>query len=248
MTFVDTKYFKVVDENILFTGPYMELFVPGAYFKKDLAEQIGDTYKIFGIANFITYNDPDGKSPNPIRLLNIPVKIMTYPSGYDVRKMDLHSQNGEEPVVVLKYYTNDIFCEAYMPKVSINFKHFLQMLDGGKVPSFTPYDEVFNIWKKNMEISGINFDIPDSTYEIVIAERYRSRNNPQKKFGAVLAKDPNHDMTDYVSLSARELTKINSAFTGIIFEDMDMMLTSAVNKANTNKQESLSPMEEIIKY
>ena len=55
-------------------------------------------------------------------------------------------------------------------------------------------------------------------------------------------------MTDYVSLSARELTKVNSAFTGIIFEDMDMMITSAINKANTNKQESQSPMEEIMKY
>lgn len=248
MKFIDSKYFKRIDDNIVFVGPYMEVYIPGAYFDKGLAEEVGDNYKIFGLANIITFNDPEGKSPNPMRLLNLPVKIMTYPSGYEVRKMDMKGSEGPEAVVVLKYYTNDILCNAYMAKVTHTFKDFLAILQGGKVPPFTPYDEVFNIWKKNMDIAGIKFDLADSTYEIVIAEIYRSKSNPTKKFSKVLAKDPNHDMTDYVTYSPRQLTKSNSTFTGVTFEDMDSMLTAAVNRSVQNKPEQISPMEEIIKY
>ena len=248
MKFIDTKYFKKDEENILFTGPYMEMYVPGFYFKKGLAEQVGDNYKIFGLANIRTFNDPDGNNPNPMRLLNLPVKTMTYPSGYEVRKMDLHGTEGPEPVVVLKYYTNDILCQAYMAKVTVTFKDFIKLLTGGKVPAFTDYDMVFDILKKNMLIGGINFDLSDLTFEILISEIYRSKQNPMKKFAEVMAKDPNHDKTDYVTFSPRELTKANSAFTGIIFEDMDQMITSGINRTIKKRPEHTSPMEEIIKY
>lgn len=248
MKFVDTRYFKNDGENIIFTGPYMEIYVPGDYFKKELAEQVGDNFKIFGLVNLVTFNDAEAKSPNPMRLLNAPIKFMTYPSAYEVRKMDLKGSDGPEPVVVLKYNCNDVLCPALMPKTSLTFRDFLAILTGGKIPGFTPYDEVFNIWMENMDMAGISFDIPDSNYEIAISEIYRSKQNPLKKFGAVLAKDPKHDLTDYVTFSPREITKTNSTFTGIAFEDMDQMLTASINRAVKNKPERTSPMEEIIKY
>ena len=249
MQFVDNKFFKRIEDNIVFIGQYMEIYVPYYYFMNDkLAEQIGDNFKIFGLANMQTFNDADGKSPNPMRLLNIPVKIMTFPSGYEVRKMDLHSSEGPEAVTVLKYYTNDILCGAYLPKVTSTFKDFLALLTGGKVPPFTPYNEIMDIWKKNMDIAGINFDLSDTTYEIVISEIYRSKSNPQKKFSYVMGKDPKHSNVDYVTFSPRELTKSNSTFTGITFEDMDQMLTAGINRTVQNKPEKVSPMEEIIKY
>ena len=248
MRFIDNKYFRREDTNILFVGPYMEMYVPGYYFKNNLAEEVGENFKIFGLVNIVTFNDPDGKQPNPMRLLNLPVTINTYPSEVEVRKMDLHSTEGTEPVVVMKYYTNDILCNAFMPVVTQTFKSFINLLDGGKVPAFTPYNEVFNILKKNCTIGGIHFDLPDLTYEILIAEKYRSKRNTQVKFGAVLGKDPKHDQTDYVTFSPREITKSNSTFNGIIFEDMDQMITSAINSAVTGRKERTSPMEEIIKY
>ena len=249
MQFPENKMFKRDGDNIIFIGQYMELYVPYYYFKNDkLAEQVGDNFNIFGLVSMRTFNDPDGKSPNQIRLLNIPVKIMTYPAGYEVRKMDLHSSEGPEAVPVLKYYSNDILCGAYLPKVTTTFKDFLALLIGGKVPPFTPYPEVMDILKKNMEIAGINFDLSDTTYEIVVAEIYRSKSNPSKKFSYVMGKDPKHSNIDYVTFSPRELTKSNSTFTGVIFEDMDQMLTSGINRTVQNKPETVSPMEEIIKY
>lgn len=248
MKFIDSKYFKIDGDNVLFTGPYMEMYVPMIYFTKGWVEEVGDNYRIFGLVNIRTFNDPEGKNPNPIRLFNLPVKFMTYPSGYEARKMDLHSLEGPEPVGVLKYYTNDIVCPSYMAKVTTTFKDFLGILTGGKVPPFTSYEEIINIWKKNMTIAGINFDIPDSRYEIVISKIYRSKRNPQNTFGSVLAKDPKHDPTDYVTFSPREITRYDSVFTGMIFEDMDQMITSGINRTVKNKTENRSPMEDVIKF
>ena len=99
-----------------------------------------------------------------------------------------------------------------------------------------------------MDIAGISFDIPDSTYEIVISKIYRSKRNPQKTFGYVLGKDPKHDQLDYTTFTPRQITKTDSVFTGLIFEDMDQMITSGINRTNKELPDKTSPMEEIIKY
>lgn len=249
MRYPESKFFKIDGDTLLFTGEYMEMYIPKYYFDKEWAETVGDNYKVFGLVNIRIFNDAEGKDPNPIRVFNLPVKIMTYPSGdYEVRKMDLGGQEGPEAVAVLKYYTNDIICDSYMAKVTSTFKDFLQILTGGKVPAFTPYDKIMEIWKRNMDIAGISFDIPDSTYEIVISKIYRSKRNPQKTFGYVLGKDPKHDQLDYTTFTPRQITKTDSVFTGLIFEDMDQMITSGINRTNKELPDKTSPMEEIIKY
>ena len=249
MRYPESKFFKIDGDTLRFTGQYMEMYIPKYYFDKAWAEQIGDNYKVFGLVNIRVFNDVDGKDGFPIRVFNLPVKIMTYPSGdYEARKVDLGGAEGPEPVIVLKYYTNDIISESYMAKVTTTFKDFLEILTGCKVPPFTPYNQIMEIWKRNMEIAGISFDIPDSTYEIVISKIYRSKSNPQKTFGAVLAKDPKHNQIDYTTFSPRQITKNDSVFTGLIFEDMDQMITSGVNRTNKNAPEKRSPMEDIIKY
>ena len=67
-------------------------------------------------------------------------------------------------------------------------------------------------------------------------------------FGSVLGKDPKHSPYDYITASPREITKLESTFTGISFENMDEVLTSAVVGGKENRDENISPMEEILSY
>ena len=248
MKFVDEKYFKIDGDNLLFTGPYMEAYIPDFYFEKGYAEEIGVSFKTMGLFNLVTFNDEDGKNPNPIRVFNVPSSVITYPSAYEIRNMSL--QKGEPPsrFVVFKYFSGDIFCVRVIAKDLVAFKTFLAVLLGGKLPGVFSYEHIIDIWLKNMELADINFDISDTIYEMVIAEIYRSRQDHTIRFGAVLGKDPNHSVYDYDAVSPRELTKINSTYTGITFENMDEMITAGVNRANKNTPESISPMEEIMKY
>ena len=46
----------------------------------------------------------------------------------------------------------------------------------------------------------------------------------------------------------RQITKINSTFTGITFENMNEMLIAGINRTNRGTSENISPMEEVMKY
>lgn len=246
MRFIDEKYFKEDGDNILFVGPYMEAYIPASYFTKKQAEEVGDAIKTLGLFNIRTFNDANGKDPNPIRLFNVPIQLMTYPTSYETKSIKLN--NTEDVFVILKYYTNDIFCPNTVPKSLDAFEKFLAVLIGGKIPQNVSYDDVLDIWMKNNTVADISFDIPDTIFELVISEIYRSKKDPTKKFGYVLGNDPSHSPYDYITASPRAITKYNSNFTGIAFENMDEMLTAGVNRTSTGKSENISPMEEIIKY
>ena len=248
MKYIDEKYFKIDGDNLLFTGPYMEAYIPYYYFEKGIAEEIGTAFKTFGLFNIITYNDIEGKDPNPTRIVNIPASIMTYPSAYEIKSMSLHKGEPPSHFAVFKYNTNDIFCFQVIAKELVAFKTFLAILLGGKLPGVFPYDKIIEVWMKNMELADVSFDISDTIYELVVSGIYRYRKDPNKKFGAILAKDPNHSMYDYVTASPREITKINSTYSSVIFENMDEMLTAGINRANKGTPEVESPMEEIMKY
>lgn len=248
MRFVDEKYFKAVDDNILFVGPYMEAYIPSFYFTGGKAQEVGDNIKTLGLFNIRTFEDAEGKKPNPLRLFNVPAQLMTYPTSYDAANLDLHNNGENEIYVVLKYYQNDIFCPRAIPKSIHAFESFLAVLTAGKIPASVSYDDVFDIWMKNMDVADQSYDVSDTMYELVISEIYRSRQNPVDRFGSVLGKNPKHSPLDYKTASPRDITKINSNFTGITFENVDEMLTASVNRTQTGKAENVSPMEKIIKY
>lgn len=248
MAFIDESFFKEETDYIRFTGPYMEAYLSSFLFEKGLAKEIGENIETFGIFNIITYNDIEGKSPNPIRLFNVPATIMTYPSIIETKMIDLHKTGEAEPFVVLKYYQNDLFCPTFVAKNSLYFKNFLEILVGGKIPTSTPYDAIFDMWKKNMDISGLDYDVSDSVYETVISEIYRCKSKPEMRFGMIMGSDPNHSPYDYRTANPRTIAKLNSTFTGVTFENMDEMLLSGVNNSTSNRKENVSPMEKVFKY
>jgi hypothetical protein len=97
-------------------------------------------------------------------------------------------------------------------------------------------------------MNGVNFDVPDLTKELCIAQVYRDPKNIENTFGSILGKNPKHNMYDYKTVSSRELTAANSTFNGLIFEDWDEMVRSGCVGTKTNRKENVSPMEEVMKY
>ena len=97
-------------------------------------------------------------------------------------------------------------------------------------------------------LGDINLGVSDTVQEAFIAKIYRNKENRLETFGAVLGKDPKHSPYDYITASPREITKLESTFTGISFENIDEVLTSAVVGGKENREENISPMEEILTY
>ena len=248
MKFIDEKYFAYQDDNIIFTGPYMQVYLPSFYFEKKLASELGDAISTLGLFNFKTFNDPEGKNANPIRLFNVPTIITTFPSKKSVVELDLYNSGEKEVFVLLEYFANDIMCPKSVPKDIKAFGAFLAVMIGGKIPKSISYDDIFDVWEKNQELGAINLTVSDTVKEFVISKIYRNKKNKLETFGSVLGKDPKHSPYDYITASPREITKLESTFTGISFENMDEVLTSAVVGGKENRDENISPMEEILSY
>lgn len=244
------KYdFKNDGKDIIFTGKYMEVYLPQYYFDKKAAEIIGEHFKTLGILNFRTFQDIDGKKPNKIKVLNLPVQITTYPSGgFEEKDMDLVGNGTTEHYFVLKYYNGDTLCAASTAASKDSFILCLNITLAGKLPATIPYDGVFDVWQNSFDMNGVSFDIPDVVKELVIAQIYRNPSNLNETFGSVVGKKPNSDMYAYKQVNQRQLAASQSVFVGLIFENFDMMLTSGLLTTKEGRNQNPSPMEEIMKY
>lgn len=241
--------------EIYFTGEYMEAYIPESYFnlsdsKKGpgIAEVIGDHFATLGIFNIRTFNDVDGKQPNKLQTVNLPVQIVTYPSGgFERKTLDLIGK-GAEKYFVLKYYNGDTFCSKQVPQSVQAFKSFLNLLMVGKLPKTFSYDDIITIWEQNFVMNGVKFDIPDVIKELIVSEIYRDPSAPEHKFGYLIGKNPTMSRYDYITATTKDITKYNSSFAAVTFENMDEALVSAANTTRTERKEQTSPMEKILKY
>lgn len=234
--------------NIEFSGEYMEAYIPEYYFNTNIARMVGDHFAVLGIFNIRTFKDVDGKQPLQLRTVNLPVHIVTYPTGgYEKKKLDLVGK-GEEMYYVLKYYNTDIFCQTAIPQSVVVFKDFLKILTAGKLPKSFSYDDIITLWDRNFELNGIKFDIPDVIKELVISEIYRDPAKPEYRFGYLVGKNPSISRYDYTTANTKEITKYNSSFAAITFENMDESIVSAVTTTRTERKEQTSPMEQLLKF
>jgi hypothetical protein len=240
--------FKKNEKNeIIFQGKYMEMYIPQFYFDKNVAQSIGDHFKTLGILNFRTFTDIDGKGPSKLRTFTISTIIYTYPSGgYTEETLDLVGK-GKEKYYVLKFYNGDKLCDSEQIASLDNFRAFLDILLGGKLPGTIPYDVVIDLFNNNFALNGIDFPVPDNVKEIIISKIYRYKKDPSVAFGVVYGKNPNISPYDYITMNPRAITRMDSTYAGLTFEDFDGSVISGLLTTKQKRKEVASPMEPVMK-
>lgn len=234
-------------ENIVFTGSYMEMYIPEFYFQGKLGEEFGNTLRVFGLFNLQTF----GPNEKPLKLetFNIPTMIYIHPSEVEKRTFQLipGPDNEVETYYVAKFYTNDIIMQSNIPQDASNVELFLDILTKGKIPKTIPYSQILQVWQKNLQINGVKLGVTSTVLEIIISEIYRNPKKPEETFAKLAGKNPNVSDYGYKTANIREICARNSTFAALTFEDFNQMLTSSLNINKYNKEESYSPIEKIIK-
>jgi hypothetical protein len=233
-------------EFIIFNGYYMETYIPSSYFDTKLGEEYGSDLRVFGIFNIRAFNEK--MQPGPIETFSFPSMLTIYPTETTEQKLTL-LQGDEEPTSykVGKFYKGCKLMRNAVPKDSTNAELFIGLFTKGKIPSTIPYNKVIQLWLKNLTSNGVKLGVVSSVLETMIAQFYRDKNKPERRFSQVIGKDPNVSEFDYKSANIRELCAKTSTFAAITFEDMDAMLTSSINISKYNKDEVDSPLEKILK-
>ena len=73
-------FFTKKGNDIIFTGEYLEAYIPQLYYERGLCEEYGETKKVLGIFNLRSFGSKDKKNPSRVFTLNIPTLIETFPT------------------------------------------------------------------------------------------------------------------------------------------------------------------------
>ena len=124
---------------------------------------------------------------------------------------------------------------------------FLDKMLSGKLPHTLNYFNLINIWWKNLEFSGISYNVPSKIYELIIANIYRAPNNQKKRYGQYVGTGEGNGY-DYKTDNVKNVVKNLSTFSAMTFEDIRTMITSGICNSINNVEEPISPLEKIIHY
>lgn len=239
---------KIVDGNIVFTGDYMEFYIPEYYFDRRMAEQMGEQMRVFGLFNLQLF-DKNNKKIGKLETFNVPSTIIITSTEIEDRIMNLSvgEDDEEQKYTVVKFRQNDVIMRQGYPQDSSNVSLFLDMLTSGKIPRTIPYNKILSLWQENLRLNGVHLNVASNVLEAIIAEIYRDPKNPEKKFASIVSKSANPDQLSYRPASIREVCAYNSTFSALTFEDFDQMANASINIKRYNKEQSDSPLEKIIR-
>lgn len=239
-----SKVFRSDDKNIYLNISYCEFYIPTYYFDSKWAIRLTNTIKVLGLFNVGLF---EGGELKEIKFLNLPTTIEL--ENYDEEERTISFEGSPDTkCIVLKYLNGQKIMESTTIEDSENAQSFLDIIIKGKIPPTVPYSKVLTIWSKNQELNNVNFGVPSSTLEMILAVAFRDKNNMEKKFSTVIGTNPETSEYDYKMAKIREICQYASTFTAMTFEDINSMITTSINRTRENKYEMESPVEKIIKY
>lgn len=239
------NFIKDDGDNIVFTGNYLEMYIPDSYFESKLAEEFGNSIRVFGLFNIRVFDEKN--KPMKLETLNVPTMIYIHPSEVEKKELQLIDDGEVEKYRVAKFYKGNNIMQNSVPQDASNVELFLKILTTGKVPKTIPYSQVLKIWQRNLDLNGVKLGVTSTILEIIIAEIYRNKKKPEERFAKLIGRDPSVSEYAYRTANIREICARNSTFAALTFEDMDQMIISSLNINKYNKEESESPIEKIIK-
>ena len=227
----------------MLTNTYMEIYIPLNYFDGNFAVNKGASIETIGVFYTRAYN---AGVEGPIRLLNIPavINVMVY----DFQQEEIKVNGKSLQVMTLKYLKDSYVLHQTVQKGREVAEAFLNSMLMGKLPNTLNYAKVIDIWWRNLIISGVSYKVPSKIYEMIIANIYRNPNNVKQRYGEYYGKQTNPNGYDYKTGNVRDVVEGLSTFSGMVYEDINRMITSGINNSLDGIEEPVSPLEKIIYY
>ena len=239
-------------ENILWLKQgRLEIYTPQNYLDK-INHIYGESMQILGLAPYKWYKNKDDKKPTKVGVCNTPTIITVYPTDIE-QDVEDDIWHGVYDISNLNMYTKLTFDEGsrvmnkYLVESLDSVTNFTSLIIDASLDNNIPYPYLGRAWIKNQLLNGKDLHVPATTLNAVFYELCRWQKNKDVRFGSVLGKDPKHSPVDYKFIGIRQACASNSVFAALAFEDMNSMLDSSLNMTAKEKEQNISPLEQIIK-
>lgn len=235
-------------DQIIFNGNYMEAYIPESMFNKGICQFMGSNkLSVFGLFVFRIGDSNGNIDPkSKLHTFNFPSIILTKPSSTENRVIELYPGKGEEKYVVLKFFKDDavLFSCNVISKIE-NIEIYVNLLIEGKLPSTLSYDDLLKITLKCMDVNG-GMPVQALLFSVVLLNLYRWDKDLSVPFRKIIGKGKAGPL-DYKAVNARTVCANDSTFSAMIFEDIDSMAMSSINRKRYNRPTNETPLEQLIK-
>lgn len=227
----------------IYCNEYLEIYIPMQYFNDKFAINKGSCIETLGLVYIRSF--PNGNEGD-IQLMNLPtiIDLMVYDFKHETIKINNISQD----VMTLQYLKDSYILHQTVPNGRDIANQFVDMMLAGSLPRTLNYTKIIDIWWKNLNISGISYEVPSKILEMIICSIYRNPNNGKERYGQYYGKQSNPNGYDYETGNVRSVVKDLSTFSGMVFEDIGNMISNGIKNSIDEIDEPISPLEKIIHY
>lgn len=205
-------------------------------FTDGLAEIIDSGIKTFGFFDFRVYTNSDQTKWDTYKV-SVPVDLII--ASTDRREV------GDD--VLIDYSKGMVIIEklTFIKNVD-NVMSFFNFLTGGKIMA-SSQDELVRLFKENSGLNGVSLNAQSSLIEAMVSEMTRFAGNPSIPFRLAYGKK-GVGPKDFVFVNIKNIARLSSVFSAISFEDINKAIQSAVEITRTDTEQTLSPVEDVLKF
>ena len=227
-------------DSIVALWNQVDLLVPDSYFASPpLAEDLGGVIEVLCFIDVRAY-EKEGSKPKMFGI-RLPARIR-------LRYTEQSTETDEdgETVHVFTSRAGDILVENLnIVQSSDNVSALFRVLAGARITGVS-YVDLASLFIDGAKLNGAGTGVTRSVLEAAISEMARWNKDPSIPLRIPLSQGKATE-EDFRFVKLKDLPRLNSVFTGIGFEDIQLAVQSAVRKTMAGEKQQASPMEDLIK-
>lgn len=241
---------KKEKQNFVLTKGVLKLYVLQRYIDANIGKIEGSTVSTLGLLPYRWYDSvksADADKPSAKGTLGIPSYIKFYPQDVDSdRDILIYPESYVKPYCILtfgdgyKCFQQEIIRD--LDNVTLYEETFLD----GRLDDNIPYDKLTPSWIQNMLMNDISLHVPVTTLSTITAQLCRDPKNMERRWCEVIARQKTPKMIGYRFASIREMSA-SSVFGGLSFEDFNYTSDIALSMTKEQREQKISPIEDILK-
>lgn len=233
------SFLKKDNNSLLFKDDGALIFyIPEMYFERDFAIMDGEYIHLIGLFSYAIF-DSDDKLKGKLTLFNFPTMFTCIPSSIEkIKDVKLTKNSIKESYRALRFVKDDIvIASTKVPMKVDNIEIFMKMFNTGKIPNIIPYDQLHEVFMKNIELNGNSYPVSTQLIGVAISEMCRDSSDINLPYRL----GNSNDLTAYIPVNIKDIPKLVSPFTSMVSENWDESVVNAI----TNKNYTQSPLEKL---
>lgn len=240
MAAADMPFAREEGDSVVAAWDRVEFLVPETYFSDPpLAEDLGGSVDLLCFVDVRAY-EKEGSTPRTFGI-RLPARVR-------VRYADASIETDEDgdKVRVFSSRAGDILIEdVNVVQSSDNVSGLFRVLASARITGVS-YVDLASLFIDGAKLNGAGTGVTRSVLEAAISEMARWSKDTSVPLRIPLAAGKATE-EDFRFVKLKDLPRLNSVFTGVGFEDIQLAVQSGVRKTMSGEPQRQSPMEDLIK-